>query len=1051
MKKFLALFLSCVLLLTMIPASVFADETVVEVNPDDAVITEDLDIEIVEVPAEEVAETSEAEIIEAPEEEVTETSEELTETSEPAEEVTETSEPAEEVTEPSEVETPETSEEPKELSDWEVTLDGVGGSGELTNYITNETVTLDDVGDKKYNETEPNGTKSQAGVVYHDYTIYGTTTSGGYDLDYFAFTLSKSTYVEIIAGATKSSLAMLVYKSTSDSAIGSDYIDTVNGDSYIGGLTGTLSAGTYYVCVLDGNNAANTYVLYFDLGGTTNPDPTPTPTPTPPPTEEEEIVLTTPVVSAAYDSATQTITVSWDEVDGATAYYISYTDPATGNTVSDYIYDCYYEVTSLVPGGKYVFSVQAWNDTSSSDFGTATVRAGADFPILEYTKNQAGQVVLEWNPVNGATLYEVYRAVSGTASFTKIGITPALFYADASAVLGTNYDYYVAAVGGTTSNYVTAFRSLAAVTDVTATNVASTGKVKLSWTAVEGAVSYKVLRATSIDGSYSTMKSGITGTTYTNASAVAGKTYYYKIMAVAANTAANSAYCDPVEAVCDLAQPTITLGNNATSGKVTVKWEKVTNAVKYQVYRATSKTGTYKLQKTVTTLNWTDTNSTAGKTYYYKVRAVASNTAANSAFSAIKSRLTDCAKPVIKVSASSTSSITVKWDKVTGAAKYQVWRATSKDGTYKRLTTTTSTSYKNTGLTAGKTYYYKVKAIASNTNANSQFSDILTAKATVNAPTLKKSATVTLSSIKISWNKVSGANGYYVYRRPSSSNTWTKVKTITSGSTTSFENKDIKAGNYYYCVEAYKTVSGKKHASVKSDAIRVRTLAKPTLTYSRTRDEDNNGGYQLSWKKITGATGYQLQCKVDGDDSWTTVHTATSGSDTSIWLPTSKYGYSHTFRVRAIYKNNGVTSTGAYSKAVDAGFWYWNPQYSTWMSTTTYSNTTGTLIEVTNKGTSTMRFYSSGGKWIDKDYYTYDRNCALYDYSQYYYYNKKVKVNYVDIKPGETKVLLVMVTGNPTWYDKYTTIQLKCRYNNQYFITKTSSQKCTYSWDSYAG
>ena len=60
-------------------------------------------------------------------------------------------------------------------------------------------------------------------------------------------------------------------------------------------------------------------------------------------------------------------------------------------------------------------------------------------------------------------------------------------------------------------------------------------------------------------------------------------------------------------------------------------------ATKYEVYRATSKSGTYSKVKTTTSLNWKDTTAASGKTYYYKVVAVAAHSSANSAYSSVVS------------------------------------------------------------------------------------------------------------------------------------------------------------------------------------------------------------------------------------------------------------------------------------------------------------------------------------------------------------------------------------------------------------------------------
>ena len=57
-----------------------------------------------------------------------------------------------------------------------------------------------------------------------------------------------------------------------------------------------------------------------------------------------------------------------------------------------------------------------------------------------------------------------------------------------------------------------------------------------------------------------------------------------------------------------------------------------------------------------------------------------------------------------------TTAVTLKWDAVKGADGYQIYYSTSKDGTYKKLTSTTKTSLKKTGLKSGKKYYFKVRA-----------------------------------------------------------------------------------------------------------------------------------------------------------------------------------------------------------------------------------------------------------------------------------------------------------------------------------------------------
>jgi len=256
---------------------------------------------------------------------------------------------------------------------------------------------------------------------------------------------------------------------------------------------------------------------------------------------------------------------------------------------------------------------------------------------------------------------------------------------------------------------------------IKASNKADSGKPKISWSKVDGAVKYEVYRSkTGKDGSFGRI-STVTGTSLTNKSAEAGTKYYYKVRAVGAD-GDKSNFSNVVSRTCDLSQPVVKTSNDAATGKVKLTWNEIEGAKSYKIYRATSKTDKYSLMKTVTGTSYINNTSKAGKTYYYKVVAVHENSNANSAYSAIVSRMCDLARPSITVKRNSSGKPRISWEKVDGAVKYEVWRATSKNGKYTKLITTKNLYQVNKNAKAGVTYYYKVKAIYSNTNANSAFS-----------------------------------------------------------------------------------------------------------------------------------------------------------------------------------------------------------------------------------------------------------------------------------------------------------------------------------------
>ncbi len=89
---------------------------------------------------------------------------------------------------------------------------------------------------------------------------------------------------------------------------------------------------------------------------------------------------------------------------------------------------------------------------------------------------------------------------------------------------------------------------------------------------------------------------------------------------------------------------------------------------------------------------------------------------------------------------------------------------------------------------------------------------------------LKKSASTT-SSITLSWEPVEDADGYEIYRSVALDGTYSKVKTITDGSTTWKHTKLSAAKEYYYTVCAYQTIGSDTYYSEESEVLTAYTKA----------------------------------------------------------------------------------------------------------------------------------------------------------------------------------------------------------------------------------
>ena len=153
----------------------------------------------------------------------------------------------------------------------------------------------------------------------------------------------------------------------------------------------------------------------------------------------------------------------------------------------------------------------------------------------------------------------------------------------------------------------------------------------------------------------------------------------------------------------------------------------------------------------------------------------------------------------LTVTAKTSSTVSLSWTASSGATGYQVLRNGTSVGT------PTSTSYTDTGLTAGTSYTYTVEA--TNTAGSSAASSSVTATTNTagtapNAPTGLTAGTVTTTTVPLSWTaSTTGGSyavaGYYVLRNGS------VVGTTTS---TSYTDTGLSPSTTYtYTVKAYDT------------------------------------------------------------------------------------------------------------------------------------------------------------------------------------------------------------------------------------------------------
>ncbi len=272
--------------------------------------------------------------------------------------------------------------------------------------------------------------------------------------------------------------------------------------------------------------------------------------------------------------------------------------------------------------------------------------------------------------------------------------------------------------------------------------------------------------------------------------------------------------------------------------------------------------------------------------------------------------------------------VKLSWDKVLGAKGYKVYRSTSKDGKYtgiKNIASGSTTSYTDKTVSFNKTYYYKIYSYATigEVTFNSKLSDAVKQKVQLAAPATGKvtsTSTASKCSATVTWEKVTGANGYRVYRSTTADGTYKAIKTV--GNTTSYKDQSVTCGKvYYYKVKAYRTVNKEKCYGYASDEKHGRVL--PGTTSIKNSSECFTNKVILKWNKVAGASGYEVYRSVSKNGKYSLVKTIKSGS-TVTWTNTGLKGKQYYYyKIRAYRTADGKKYYGGFSGKFRKGVAGW--------------------------------------------------------------------------------------------------------------------------------
>lgn len=352
-----------------------------------------------------------------------------------------------------------------------------------------------------------------------------------------------------------------------------------------------------------------------------------------------------------------------------------------------------------------------------------------------------------------------------------------------------------------------------------------------------------------------------------------------------------------------------TVDATVSTTSVSLNWKAISGVDGYRIYKYNASTNKYTLLGETSDTSYRVKSLSSGTSYIFSVKGYkkfGNTTYVSKSYSSAK-LATKPLSPTVKYS-STSSSVTLSWNKVSGATGYDIYVSSKKDSGYKKIGTTTSRSFKYSGMTAGKIYYFRIKAYKK--AYDQKFSSSSTTIKTVTEPSKPTlSYSVSTTSVKISWNKVSGATGYQVYMATSENGTYTKLAT-TSSNTTSYTKKGLKAGTYYYFkVRAMKDVdTTRAYGSFSKLKTATKPLAVKNLKASAAKKSVN-----LSWTKASPCSGYAIYISEKETSDYKLLTTTKNANYT---VSSLKSGKTYYFKIRAYRLVDGNKIYSSYSSPV---------------------------------------------------------------------------------------------------------------------------------------
>jgi cellulose 1,4-beta-cellobiosidase len=221
--------------------------------------------------------------------------------------------------------------------------------------------------------------------------------------------------------------------------------------------------------------------------------------------------------------------------------------------------------------------------------------------------------------------------------------------------------------------------------------------------------------------------------------------------------------------------------------------------------------------------------------------------------------------------------VSLAWNTTLSATAYRIRRGTVSGGPYSTIATVASTSWTNTGLTNGTTYYYVVAgANAAGNGPNSGEASAMPFAIIPPAPT-NLTAKGGDAKVTLAWTPSSGATFYRVRRGTVSGGPYTTVATVTNSL---WANTGLTNGTTYYFVVVAGNSAGTSAASNQASATPLALPVAPTGLIATA----GTGRVTVSWNSVSSVTGYRVRRSTTNGGPYSTVATVAGTAWTNVGL-----------------------------------------------------------------------------------------------------------------------------------------------------------------------